>query len=91
MHAKFQCPGSGVTSTVDKNVNVEHKKTIAESGMSFKCMCAACIPHSISLTGQDGNILLDYSKNIITEKTMQLLFKLVSITYCTCVSGCETL
>lgn len=31
---------------------------------------------STSLTGQDGDILLDYSKNIITEKTMQLLFKL---------------
>jgi glucose-6-phosphate isomerase len=32
---------------------------------------------SLSLTGQDGGILLDYSKNIVSEKTMQLLFKLV--------------
>ena len=33
---------------------------------------------SATLSGQDGEILLDYSKNIVSEKTMQLLFKLVS-------------
>lgn len=43
---------------------------------------------SISLTGEDGGILLDYSKNVITEKTMQLLFKLVSITCYTCTCTC---
>lgn len=31
---------------------------------------------SISLEGKEGNILLDYSKNIITKETMKLLFNL---------------
>ena len=34
---------------------------------------------SLTLSGQDGDILLDYSKNIVSEKTMELLFQLVSI------------
>lgn len=38
---------------------------------------SVCLSPSMSLTGQDGNILLDYSKNIVSQKTMQLLFKLV--------------
>lgn len=40
--------------------------------------CYYLPPSSVSLKGQDGDILLDYSKNIVSEKTMQLLFKLVS-------------
>ena len=36
--------------------------------------------HSITLKGEDGDILLDYSKNIITENTMKLLFDLVRAT-----------
>lgn len=50
----------------------------------FECALNIHVFLSTSLTGQDGDILLDYSKNIITEKTMQLLFKLVSITCSTC-------
>ena len=34
-------------------------------------------PPRMQLTGDDGDILFDYSKNIVSEKTMQLLFKLV--------------
>ena len=48
---------------------------------------------SIKLTGDDGDVLFDYSKNVITEKTLELLFKLVIslnylyITYqTTCIS-----
>lgn len=33
--------------------------------------------YSIKLNGEDGDVLLDYSKNIITERTMKLLFDLV--------------
>lgn len=33
---------------------------------------------STIITGDDGAILFDYSKNIISEKTMQLLFKLAN-------------
>ena len=41
-------------------------------------MINALIKHfSISISGEDGNILLDYSKNIITKETMNLLFNLV--------------
>jgi len=32
---------------------------------------------SIKLNGEEGDVLLDYSKNIITERTMKLLFDLV--------------
>ena len=34
-------------------------------------------PNRVQLTGEDGDLLLDYSKNIVSEKTMKLLFNLV--------------
>ena len=34
---------------------------------------------SMSLATSDGELLLDYSKNIVTEDTMRLLFDLVGI------------
>lgn len=37
--------------------------------------------HSMKLTGNDGDVLFDFSKNIVSEKTMQLLFGLVSHNY----------
>lgn len=42
---------------------------------------SCCYTHSRSITlkGEDGDILLDYSKNIITENTMKLLFDLVRL------------
>lgn len=33
---------------------------------------------SVTLMGEDGDILLDFSKNIISDQTLALLFKLVS-------------
>ena len=42
---------------------------------------------SATLSGQDGEILLDYSKNIVSEKTMQLLFKLVSSCHSSALCG----
>lgn len=39
--------------------------------------CEVFLSSSISLDGAEGEILLDYSKNIITKKTMELLFSLV--------------
>ncbi len=39
---------------------------------------------SIKLTGKDGDLLLDYSKNIITEDTLKLLFDLVGEYVRTC-------
>ena len=46
-------------------------------------LCAYVHPYtccySIKLNGEDGEILLDYSKNVITERTMKLLFDLVRI------------
>ncbi len=35
--------------------------------------------HSISLDGEEGKVLLDYSKNIVTKETMKLLFNLVHL------------
>ncbi len=40
--------------------------------------------YSITFEGEDGNIFLDYSKNIVTKDTMKLLFALV----CMCVQYC---
>ncbi|CAB3991863.1 Glucose-6-phosphate isomerase [Paramuricea clavata] len=34
---------------------------------------------SLSLATSDGELLLDYSKNIVTEETMKLLFDLVGV------------
>lgn len=34
--------------------------------------------YRLELVGDDGAILFDYSKNIINEKTIELLFKLVT-------------
>ena len=44
------------------------------------CVIAVCcfLHYSVKIAGKDGELLLDYSKNIITEKTLQLLFQLVS-------------
>ena len=33
---------------------------------------------SMKLTGDDGDVLFDFSKNIVSDKTMNLLFSLVS-------------
>ena len=35
--------------------------------------------HSVTLAGAEGEVLLDYSKNIVTENTMKLLFDLVCV------------
>ena len=49
--------------------------------------CAPSPLRSATLSGQDGEILLDYSKNIVSEKTMQLLFKLVSSCHSSALCG----
>ena len=43
----------------------------------WRCWMSLLVVCSISLEGEDGTILLDYSKNIITKETMKLLFNLV--------------
>ena len=43
------------------------------------CLVSEYTSSSIKLGGDEGKMLLDYSKNIITEKTMKLLFDLVSL------------
>ena len=43
------------------------------------CVCMCVNVHSVTLAGAEGEVLLDYSKNIVTENTMKLLFDLVCV------------
>ena len=43
----------------------------------WACNCIHDSVSSITLKGDEGEILLDYSKNIVTKETMKLLFNLV--------------
>lgn len=53
-------------------------------GMDIIIFTIGSLYCSITLEGEDGTILLDYSKNIITKETMKLLFNLVcALVYCT--------
>jgi len=36
---------------------------------------------SVKVTGRDGDLLLDFSKNLVNEDVMKLLFDLVSTLY----------
>lgn len=52
----------------------------------WECQLYTCIHtiicFSVTLSGEDGDLLFDYSKNIITDQTLALLFKLVSKFLC---------
>lgn len=43
-------------------------------------MCVICLLSSLELTTDDGDILLDYSKNLINEEVMRMLFDTVRST-----------
>ena len=42
-------------------------------------MLLGVLYYSEKIKGKDGELLLDYSKNLITEKTLKLLFQLVCL------------
>lgn len=40
---------------------------------------ASAISHSLDLNTNNGHILVDYSKNLVTQKEMQMLVNLVTL------------
>lgn len=79
IHLNFSSPYCAVYN----NIIITHEiwSLWATRHMLFvNCLLLLMLPYccSIALKGDDGNLLFDFSKNIISDQTLTLLFKLVS-------------
>ncbi len=56
------------------------KQNQTHPGFVYLMVCVICLPSSLKLTTDDGDILLDYSKNLVNEEVMRMLFDMVQST-----------
>ncbi len=56
------------------------KQNQTHPGFVYLMVCVICLLSSLKLTTDDGDILLDYSKNLVNEEVMRMLFDMVRST-----------